>query len=108
VTATSGRVITITCVPRLIGSLISDAAAPPLGPAVWGDTRIELPQSLVDREEASSLCLRNVFTGAAIQPQVTTDILTIPAAALFDSFPVALLVPVAHHESSDPAYPPAR
>ena len=35
----SGSLVTITCVPRLIGSLISDAATPPLGHLVWGDTQ---------------------------------------------------------------------
>jgi (1->4)-alpha-D-glucan 1-alpha-D-glucosylmutase len=97
--ATSGRAITITCVPRLIGSLISDAAAPPLGSGVWGDTRIELPQSLSDPGARPSLCLRDVFTGAAIQPQLTGDTLTIPAATLFDSFPITLLVPANEQET---------
>jgi (1->4)-alpha-D-glucan 1-alpha-D-glucosylmutase len=87
------RAITITCVPRLIGSLISDAATPPLGQAVWGDTRIELPRSLARSEDASSLLFRDAFTGAAVQPDSSGDAVTIPATALLESFPVALLVP---------------
>jgi (1->4)-alpha-D-glucan 1-alpha-D-glucosylmutase len=97
----SNRAITITCVPRLIGSLISDVATPPLGQAVWGDTRIELPRSLAHPEEASSLSFRDVFTGAAVQPDSTGDALTIPATTLLESFPVALLVPANPHEPDE-------
>ncbi len=100
-----GRAMTITGVPRLVGSLISDAAAPPLGPGVWGDTRIELPHSLIDPGAGSSLCLRDVFTGAAVQPELTGDILTIQAATLFDSFPITLLVPANEPEPGHQVHP---
>jgi (1->4)-alpha-D-glucan 1-alpha-D-glucosylmutase len=86
------RAVTITCVPRLIGSLISDAMTPPLGPVVWGDTRIELPAGFAD-PDGHPLLFRDVFTGETIEPQPTGDALTIAAATLFDRFPVALLVP---------------
>src|SRR5258706_2600215 len=39
----AGDTFAITGVPRLIASLVPDAAAPPLGREVWTDTRIELP-----------------------------------------------------------------
>jgi (1->4)-alpha-D-glucan 1-alpha-D-glucosylmutase len=74
----------VTCVPRLIASVIPDAAAPPLGP-VWLDTRIELPPD-------SPGAFRDVFTGAtATLESVNGRSLT--AATVFAEFPVALLVP---------------
>jgi len=80
----------ITCVPRLIASLIPDAAAPPLGRGVWNDTRIELPPAL-DRPGPAPL--RDVFTGAEVYAEQIDGRWTIPAAALFDRLPVSLLVP---------------
>ena len=98
--ATPRRAVTITCVPRLIGSLISDAMTPPLGPVVWGDTRIELPAGFAD-PDGHPLLFRDVFTGETIEPQSTGDALTIAAATLFDRFPVALLVPAGAAGSPD-------
>ena len=84
----SGRpAMTITCVPRLIATLIPAATAPPLGASVWNDTRVELPG--VEHHGA----FRDVFTGAELEPERGADGFTIPAATLFEQFPVALLVP---------------
>jgi maltooligosyltrehalose synthase len=77
----------ITCVPRMIASLTPDGA-PPIGAAVWGDTRIELPDTLA---AAARFC--NAFTGAAVEVGAADGIRTIPAAVLFDRFPVVLLTP---------------
>jgi (1->4)-alpha-D-glucan 1-alpha-D-glucosylmutase len=77
--ARGGRAI--TCVPRLVATLTPDGT-PPLGAAVWSDTRIELPGMLRGRT------YRDVFTGATIDAD---DALA--AAAVFERFPVALLVP---------------
>ena len=77
----------ITCVPRLIASLVPDAAGPPLGHAVWGDTRIELPPEI----SGSPLC--DVFTGATIEIEQTDGVSALAAATVFERFPVALLVP---------------
>ena len=85
------RAMTITCVPRCIATLVPDGASPPLGPGVWKDTRLEL-LGLAD-DDASLDSFRNVFTGATIVPDRTAAGRTIAAAALFDRFPVALLVP---------------
>jgi maltooligosyltrehalose synthase len=74
----------ITCVPRLIGTLIPDGAAPPLGAAVWGDTSIAVD---------SARPLRDVFTGATMTPVPSGAGHTLAAAAIFARFPVALLVP---------------
>ena len=79
----------ITCVPRLIGSLIPDAASPPLGSAVWKDTKVELPAAAHLETEA----FRDVFTGTLVVPERTNGARTIAAATLFERFPVALLVP---------------
>ena len=76
----------ITCVPRLVASLTPDAAAPPLGRSVWGDTRIALPAGLAGRT------LRNVFTGDRLRPE-PDDPCTIAAAMVFERFPAAILVP---------------
>jgi (1->4)-alpha-D-glucan 1-alpha-D-glucosylmutase len=73
----------ITCVPRLIATLTPDGSTPPFG-AVWADTRVLVPDG------ASTLV--NVFTGAALEPQRDDAGLTLAAAAVFDRFPVALLV----------------
>jgi (1->4)-alpha-D-glucan 1-alpha-D-glucosylmutase len=79
--------IAITCVPRLIATLTPDGSTAPLGSAVWADTRIELPGPAYDRS------FRNVFTGAIVAPERRGDGRSIPAATLFERFPVALLVP---------------
>jgi len=67
----------ITCVPRLVATLSPDAR-PPLGPAVWGDTRIAV---------ADGRCLRDVFTGAVLTPVPAEGGYTLPAAAIFAHFP---------------------
>jgi (1->4)-alpha-D-glucan 1-alpha-D-glucosylmutase len=86
-----GDAIAITCVPRLIASMIPEGTAPPLG-AAWLDTRIDLPgptRSACDR------AYRDVFTNVVVEPVIADGALAIPAATLFDRFPVALLVPCA-------------
>jgi (1->4)-alpha-D-glucan 1-alpha-D-glucosylmutase len=85
--ARGGRAI--TCVPRLVAALTPDGA-PPLGAAVWTDTRVELPEALRGRR------YRNVFTGATIDGG---DALA--AAVVFDRFPVALLVPAGDPSDRD-------
>jgi maltooligosyltrehalose synthase len=52
---------------------------------VWGDTRVALPAAAQPRR------FRDVFTGVTIEPDQHDGALTIPAAKLFASFPVALL-----------------
>ena len=88
----------ITCVPRLIATLTADGR-PPLGAAVWGDTRIGV---------AAGHDLRDVFTGAVVTPAPADSGYTLPAAAIFESFPVALLVPVESTDRVDPIAQPER
>ena len=76
----------ITCVPRLVASVIPDAAGPPLG-TVWLDTRVGLPGD-------APRTFHNILTGATIEADRDDDrgTMSIPAAALFAELPVALLV----------------
>ncbi len=85
----------VTCVPRLVATLTPDGSAP-LGRAAWGDTRIVLSEAQP---------LHDVFTGAVLQPTATDGGFTLEAAAIFERFPVALLIP-----ADGPALPapPAR
>ena len=82
--------MTITCVPRLIASLVPDGATPPLGAAAWKDTRLDIRGSA---DESTADAFRDVFTGATIVPERTATGHSISAAVLFERFPVALLVP---------------
>ena len=79
-----GTDLAITCVPRLTATLTPEASVPPVGEAVWGDTRIEL---------GDGRPLRDVFTGAIARPEPSGDRHVLRAATIFDRFPVALLVP---------------
>jgi len=81
----SERGTAITCVPRLVASLSANGV-PPIGGAVWADTRVHLP-------ERTATTFRHAFTGATIEAQAAGRGAVIPAAALFEDFPVALLVP---------------
>jgi (1->4)-alpha-D-glucan 1-alpha-D-glucosylmutase len=77
----------ITCVPRLVASVVPDAARPPLG-GVWLDTRVELPAD-------APTAFRDALTGMTIEAErggTGTPITTIAAATLFEQLPVALLV----------------
>jgi (1->4)-alpha-D-glucan 1-alpha-D-glucosylmutase len=73
----------VTCVPRLLASMISPSA-PPLGD-MWGDTRIELPSG-------APSTFRDALTGAAVGTEPAAEGSTIRAAALFDRLPAALLI----------------
>ncbi len=82
----AGDARTLVAVPRLPVSLVPDLAQPPLGPAVWEDTRLIL----------TGLDLggrwRNVFTGEVLAPDDRDGQSSLAAADLFANFPVALLV----------------
>ena len=79
--------VVIACVPRLVASLSPHSHEPPVGRTVWGDTRIELP----DASEYSQP-FRNAFTDAVVEPDVVDGQRSLPAAQVFERFPVALLV----------------
>src|SRR5262249_7241449 len=79
----------IVCVPRLVAPLVSDSFTPPLGSAVWADTRIELP---VDSGSYAG-AFKDAFTGAVRTPRAADGRLTLAVSDLFDRFPIALLEP---------------
>ncbi len=81
---TRGDEWTVVCVPRLVGSLVPDAATPPIGRGVWVDTRLELPPG-------SPSIFRDAFTGDTLQAEESGAGRSIAASAIFDRFPVALL-----------------
>jgi (1->4)-alpha-D-glucan 1-alpha-D-glucosylmutase len=78
--------LAITCVPRLIVGVLGNDTRPPLGPDVWKDTRIELPDSF------GVPTLRDVFTGTSIQPRQTGEGTVVDAHAVFAQFPISLMV----------------
>jgi (1->4)-alpha-D-glucan 1-alpha-D-glucosylmutase len=77
--ARGGRAI--TCVPRMVATLRPDGT-PPLGAAVWADTRLELPAPMRGR------AYRDAFTGAIVDANDTLAV-----ADVLARFPIALLVP---------------
>jgi hypothetical protein len=51
--------------------------------------------------------VRDVFTGATLRPERRETGYALPAAAIFDRFPVALLVPAGQPLAADPLDLPA-
>jgi len=79
-----GSEYAVTCVPRLLASVIPDPDAPPLG-AAWLDTRVILPAD-------APTSFRDAFTGATIEAGREGPATALAAATLFEQLPVALLV----------------
>lgn len=73
----------IAVVPRLLTRLVSAGQAP-CGPAVWKDTRIQIP-------DLGHPAWVNRFTGETLTPQNDGEI-HLPAAKVLGQFPIALLV----------------
>jgi (1->4)-alpha-D-glucan 1-alpha-D-glucosylmutase len=83
-----GDTVAITCVPRLVAGLLGSRSGPPIGRAVWGETRIVLPWA-----NGRTRQFRDVITGVALDARVDGDAVWLDAATVFDQFPTALLVP---------------
>jgi (1->4)-alpha-D-glucan 1-alpha-D-glucosylmutase len=86
--AGSERKIAIVIAPRLIAELTplgngSLTAPPPLGPAVWEDTHVIVP-------DLPSLPLRNLFTGQVCSVEDSR----VPVATALSDFPVAVMTVV--------------
>lgn len=81
----SGEQTVIVAAPRLYAGLLSEQAPVPLGPAVWGDTQVELPSAWSGTE------FRNVLTGEHRRPMQEGESVFLPVSALLAHFPVALL-----------------
>jgi len=78
----------ITCVPRMVASLLPDASAPPVGRAVWADTAIEVPP---ESRTGRLPVFADAITGGRIVADERDGRFTIPAAAALAPLPIALL-----------------
>ena len=81
--------VAITCVPRLVAGVLGSRSGPPVGRAVWGETRIALPSAI-----GQPLQYRDAITGVAIEARADGDAAWLDAAEVFGRFPAALLVPI--------------
>jgi (1->4)-alpha-D-glucan 1-alpha-D-glucosylmutase len=77
--------LAIIIVPRLMVGLAKGATRLPLGPDIWGDTAVVLPNSL---EESRFL---NILTDETLQISQGAQ-KTIPVSSILAQFPVALIV----------------
>ncbi len=80
-----GEEAVLVVVPRLLVRLVGGEEQPPLGAAVWGQTRLLLPQQLAGRT------YRNLFTGERIAAAVHDGPPELLLGAVLGRFPVALL-----------------
>jgi (1->4)-alpha-D-glucan 1-alpha-D-glucosylmutase len=82
----SGDTVAVVAVPRLLVRLAPDRAQPPLGGAVWQDTRLLLPR--VD----PALHWHNIFTGERLAATEQQGQLSLAIGDMFAHCPVALLL----------------
>ena len=75
----------VVAVPRLCATLLAEKRDSPMGPEVWGDTTIELPRHLNDRE------YHNVFTGESFRPSLGDAVGHLSMGELLSNFPCVLL-----------------
>jgi (1->4)-alpha-D-glucan 1-alpha-D-glucosylmutase len=75
----------IVVVPRLIGGLLGEIDAPPIG-TVWGDTRIAMP------DPGRWGKMRNIFTGEVLALDKNNSLQSFDVASTLSRFPVALCV----------------
>jgi len=78
--------LVIAIVPRLAERLCARAARWPVGPDVWKDTRLRVPETWAGR------WFRNALTGERLQPIVATGAGWLAIASALATYPVALLV----------------
>jgi (1->4)-alpha-D-glucan 1-alpha-D-glucosylmutase len=78
----NGEACALVVVPRLIATLSPAADRPPVGPVVWGETSLRLP------DELGRLRWADVLTGQVHEPAAGRGL---SVGRLLDSFPVALL-----------------
>jgi (1->4)-alpha-D-glucan 1-alpha-D-glucosylmutase len=81
----AGSQAVLVIVPRLVARLGEGAERPPLGPDVWGKTRLLLPPQLAGRH------YRNLFTGEELSPGGQEESSESLLGTLLGRFPVALL-----------------
>jgi (1->4)-alpha-D-glucan 1-alpha-D-glucosylmutase len=80
---TLGGEAVLAVAPRLTTGICGFDGGLPLGPAVWGDTRLHLPPG------HEKTCFQDVFTGAVASPEPGG---TLEMAKLLDTLPCALLI----------------
>jgi (1->4)-alpha-D-glucan 1-alpha-D-glucosylmutase len=85
-TRTTDTEAALILVPRFTTSLVSDAASAPIGPEVWKDTAIHLPDRFDNCEWRSELTAEPVAVSCGAASSV------LRAADVLHDFPVALLV----------------
>jgi (1->4)-alpha-D-glucan 1-alpha-D-glucosylmutase len=76
----------LAVVPRFTTRLARAPGALPIGPDAWGETFVPLPAALQGRRFVDR------FTGRALEPETREGRTGLPAANLFATFPVALLL----------------
>ena len=81
------------------------AAAPPPNDHRANATPVAGLPATVSGTTVGGVPLRNVFTGEILTPERAGDDWTIPAAAIFERFPVAILVPADPTGPTSPARP---
>jgi len=81
---TLGHQHVLVAVPRPIATLLPDAGLTPLGERVWGDTSITVPAT-------APSSFRHPLTGLCIRVRRQGDTASIPAADVFEHFPIAFL-----------------
>jgi (1->4)-alpha-D-glucan 1-alpha-D-glucosylmutase len=81
----AGDQIILSIVPRLVARLGDGAERPPLGPGVWGNTRLLLPPQFLGRR------FMNLFTGEELAPDGHEGTSGFFLGAILGRFPVALL-----------------
>jgi (1->4)-alpha-D-glucan 1-alpha-D-glucosylmutase len=75
----------ITVVPRLVVGLTRKESVDPIGPEVWGDARLLLPDTVPGTR------YRDVFSGETLTAAAGDDLAALPIAEIFASFPFSLL-----------------
>ena len=75
----------IVVAPRLVAGLVGLSGQPPLGPAIWEETRLILPKGLAGGQFV------NLFTGEVLSASSDPDSPALSLAAVLATFPVAAL-----------------
>jgi (1->4)-alpha-D-glucan 1-alpha-D-glucosylmutase len=76
-----GDTTIVVVAPRLISGLLDEAGVPPIGPDIWQDTHILLPQKMCGNK------FTNIFTGKVVELENET-----PLANVLLEFPAAVLL----------------
>lgn len=82
---TSDEQTVIVVAPRLVTTLVANSSDPPIGPDVWQDTWLPLPNETVGRR------FLNVLTGGTLDVSQQESNFGLPLSSVLSSFPVALL-----------------